>query len=633
LTYKYFSFVLFFGFLFGINFNLVAQKNYKWQKLNVPPYSEISQIQAVNGDTIFLADNHLYYMVGDSIHYFKPQPPINIHKIFAIGANNIYVSNNSPYQNSKLYNWNGKSWKLLNINMANQIYDIYFDSTQTGAFTSYGEIILLNKNITKHLPPPVNRTISEVFINHDTLIILSPGKGVYKYFKAWKNIKHSQDAKHILLLKNQFYIIGKNYLGKIENNQITKISQNNIWQNINDLCLYKNNIWGVGQNGFLFHLDHNQMVTDSFPTQNHLLKIINTNNYLYVVDDHHNLWKFTPNHKTYKQQWQGFKRKDFKDKAKVIDDEYGVVIADFNNDNRPDIFTAGLFEKDHLYINQGDDRFIDQAESFGLIEKNNQTGQLNLAACAGDIDNDGYIDLYVSVLNGKNILYKNIKGKYFIDYSHIAHASGLKTDRSNACAMADVDLDGDLDIFVANEYGTNRLFINNGTGIFNEITLESGLQTNEGGNGAAFVDIDNDGDEDLYVTNWSQSNILYRNDFKETGKIHFTDISKSSNTGGAAYLKSNAVIWTDIDNDADMDLFVTNRLGGNKLYYNDGQGHFSAPKQIGHENDATYGAVISDFDNDGYKDIYLANVGTNKFFLQKKQGFQRIDKMTAIKIK
>ena len=182
--------------------------------------------------------------------------------------------------------------------------------------------------------------------------------------------------------------------------------------------------------------------------------------------------------------------------------------------------------------------------------------------------------------------------------------------------MGDIDNDGDLDIFITNEYSTNRLFLNNGVGIFKEITKEAQLETIEGGNSATFGDIDNDGDIDLYVTNWSSQNILYQNQFVETGKVVFKNFTQKSQTGGKAYTKSNAVVFSDLDNDGDLDLFVTNRKTSNRIYINNGKGVFTDNTEvlISLDTASSYGAVIADFDGDSCKDIYVSNVGENIFY-------------------
>ena len=603
--------------------HLLGQQEYTWQELHSPSYSNFKSIRFVNRDTAYVAGKQLYLMTRDTITRFVPQPPCVIEKMFAVSSKCIYVSDNSPYQNSNLYQWNGKIWQKIDFEVANYISDMYFSDVDTGVLVSYGEVVHITSGQAKHITPPTNRYLSQVRLWQDKIYVLSPGLGVYVFEQRWKHIPNSQSVKSLCLSQDKLLLLADDFVGQMLDNQIKILSKANVWKSVKNVTFVGKRILGVGNGGRIVRLSGKKITVEALPFEDDFLELVQNGKYLYAIGAEGHLLKYTDEKlPSFVHGWKGFEKLTFNDKAKLIDDEYGVVIADFNNDGLPDIFTAGLFEQDHLYINQTHNRFSDEAQSFGLDSDKN-TKVLNLAACAGDLDNDGYIDLYISVLNGKNIIYKNIKGKYFVDVSKDSGAQGLASDRSNATAIADVDNDGDLDIFVANEYGTNRLYINNGAGIFSEITQPAGLLTKQGGNAASFADMDNDGDVDLYVTNWSAPNVLYRNDFMETGKLHFTDITQASGTGGAAYLKSNAAVWTDIDNDADLDLLVTNRKGGNRLYFNNGKGIFKKSIQIGSSNDASYGAVVADFDGDGFKDIYINNIGKNALYRQQEQQFVR----------
>jgi len=126
-------------------------------------------------------------------------------------------------------------------------------------------------------------------------------------------------------------------------------------------------------------------------------------------------------------------------------------------------------------------------------------------------------------------------------------------DHGNGIAVADVDLDGFYDIYFTSLSGTNELWRNLGNGQFENITDKSGLNISDRiGMGAAFADIDNDGDPDLYITNVRVGNLLFEND----GKGKFKNITKSSGTGVKAH--SAAALFFDYDRDGLLDLFVAN---------------------------------------------------------------------------
>ena len=145
-----------------------------------------------------------------------------------------------------------------------------------------------------------------------------------------------------------------------------------------------------------------------------------------------------------------------------------------------------------------------------------------------------------------------------------------------------------------------------------------------GGMGCSFGDIDGDGDMDLYVSNWSKKNVLYKNLLKEKGKLLFENITEIAGIGGNDFDKSNGVVFNDIDNDADLDLFVTNRKTSNALYINNGKGIFKneTDRLIGIDSLKSYGAVIADFNGDNQKDIYVSNVGLNTFYLNNHNKFE-----------
>jgi hypothetical protein len=179
-------------------------------------------------------------------------------------------------------------------------------------------------------------------------------------------------------------------------------------------------------------------------------------------------------------------------------------------------------------------------------------------------------------------------------------------------AWGDVDGDGDLDLFAPGRLGASQLYVNDGTGHFVDEAADRGV-TNAGarGLGAAFADIDNDGDEDLYVVN-NGANVLYLND----GTGHFADITTQAGVGDDGV--GPGASWGDYDDDGFLDLYVTNHApcgygtqhGADRLYHNEGNGTFTDQTAL-LGVDATRGAGFQatwfDIDQDGDLDLYLAN--------------------------
>jgi len=595
----------------------------KWVQITSPVNSDLKFIAFSSPQTGIACGKQILYYKNNKWLKYSSQPPVSINLTFPLDTNSFFIASKNKYQESDLYYGDGKHWNRIWIPLANVISSMYFTNRENGVIAGFGEIALLRDNQWQWLPPPTNESISSIRIDNDSIIWAhSLSAGLFKYDGAWTKIRGSEKVNHIQFHHDSIYLLSDDFLGVVNsNNSITLLS---IGQDLKKVLSFfvmnENEIMAVGQEGLIMHFQNGKWKQMESGVTEYLNAVwMIDENTAWVVGNDGILLHFTsgeierfdPNY------WRGFEIITFNSVAKVVDDEYGVVTADFNNDGLVDIFTCGLYEANHLYINSGNNIFVDKAQQWNISgAENGNLRELNLGACAGDFDNDGDNDLYVSVLNGSNKLYKNIRGNYFVDYSDISHGIGKGSDRTNAVISGDVDNDGDLDIFITNENTSNRLFLNNGAGIFLEITESAGLVTNFGGTGCSFGDIDNDGDLDLFVTNWSAENILYRNQLKETGQVVFEDITNIANVGGAIYSKSNAVVFSDIDNDADLDLFVTNRKTSNKLYLNDGSGIFTDMTAVLIDEDSlkSYGAVIADFDGDGFKDIYVSNVGNNVFY-------------------
>src|SRR5262245_54411429 len=175
-------------------------------------------------------------------------------------------------------------------------------------------------------------------------------------------------------------------------------------------------------------------------------------------------------------------------------------------------------------------------------------------------------------------------------------------------AWADIDGDGDLDLFVGFQEGKpNRLYRNDG-GRFVEIAAAAGVADLTDTRAAAWGDFDGDGRVDLYVgfTRRSEAhNRLYRN-VTTGGSIRFVDVA--AETGVDAVGETRQVSWIDYDNDGDLDLFVAFRDAPNMLFRNDGGRFVSVARELGVDDPRrTVGAVWFDFDGDGDLDVYTAN--------------------------
>jgi enediyne biosynthesis protein E4 len=338
---------------------------------------------------------------------------------------------------------------------------------------------------------------------------------------------------------------------------------------------------------------------------------------------------------------------------------------DYDNDGREDLLIA-RFGTPILYHNEGNGKFKDVSKTSGLNKFGN-----TIAVIAFDYDNDGYLDLMfgnyfkpVNLLDGAddhvlpNDLDNAVNGGGVTLWHNTGHGSFVEvTDKAGFgkhtgwtldLGHGDFNNDGLQDVYLACDYGTDRIFFNNGDGTFREATEKSiGFDTRKGMN-VDVADYDNDGWMDIYVTNITdeymrECNMLWHNNHDGT----FTDVSKETNT--CSTLWGWAAKFGDFDNDGWQDLFVVDGLRSagkenyipillelitkpgvdftdvknwpkigdmtwsgyqkKKLFHNLGGETFKEiSAQAGVDNDLDgRGIAIGDFNNDGRLDIFQTN--------------------------
>ncbi len=222
----------------------------------------------------------------------------------------------------------------------------------------------------------------------------------------------------------------------------------------------------------------------------------------------------------------------------------------------------------------------------------------------GDIDNNGSLDLFVGLASVSNKLFQNDGSGNFTD---ISSSPINNSGRANGAAWADYDNDGNLDLYLSKSTEANQLFHGNGNGTF---TDASASPVNDAGNGAgvAWADFDNDGYVDIYLVENSASNKLFQNN----GDGTFTDVTTGPEGDILAGIGS---AWGDYDDDGDMDIYICNYNNqANKLIRNNGDGTFT-DVSASPVNDGGQGmsAAWGDYDNDEDLDLYLAG-DNNKLF-------------------
>jgi hypothetical protein len=327
----------------------------------------------------------------------------------------------------------------------------------------------------------------------------------------------------------------------------------------------------------------------------------------------------------------------------------GVAIFDYDNDGWPDIFIvngtslgalpSSKAPTNHLYHNNHDGTFTDVTQKAGLTHTGWGQG-----VCAGDYDNDGWEDLYVTYY-GKNVLYHNNGNGTFTDVSEKAGVAGSGKSWGNGCAFVDYDRDGHLDLMVANYVdfdlatapapgdrstciwkgapvmcgpqglpaAKNILYHNNGDGTFEDVTKKAHIDQADGhySLSVSTLDYDDDGWPDIFVADDSTASILYHNNRDGT----FTDVAITAgaafNEDGRAQAGMGSTI-ADYNGDGKLDIFKTNFSDDTAtLYRNNGNGTFddvTYPAGLGlNTKYLGWGAMFFDFDNDGWPDLLLVN--------------------------
>ena len=341
----------------------------------------------------------------------------------------------------------------------------------------------------------------------------------------------------------------------------------------------------------------------------------------------------------------------------------GAALFDYDNDGWLDIFLVNGSSFDpavrdrqpasYLFHNNRDGTFTDVTAKAGLTRSGWGQG-----CCVGDYDNDGFDDLFVTYW-GRNVLYHNNGDGTFTDVSEKAGVAGTGNVWGAGCAFLDYDRDGHLDLFVAsyvnfdpdkapqpgqsaycryNEIavpcgplgfagGTNILYRNRGDGTFADVSEASGIARPRGpasmvfvsdnwrptgsyGMGAAVADFDNDGWPDIYVACDSAPSLLYRNNHDGTFREIAVQAGCALDENGIS-LSGMGVGIGDFDADGRLDIVRTNFSEQvTTLYRNYGGAFTDASIRAGlgvNRKYVGFGVGFLDFDNDGWKDIFIAN--------------------------
>ena len=292
----------------------------------------------------------------------------------------------------------------------------------------------------------------------------------------------------------------------------------------------------------------------------------------------------------------------------------------------------------------------------------------------GDVDGDGLIDIYFCRTEGSNVLYRNLGGWKFEDITDKAGVA-CKDQFSTGTVLSDIDGDNDLDLLVTALGGPNAVFLNDGSGQFHEVTKEAGLMGNSGATTMALADVEGDGDLDIYLANYKT---ILAKDIYTPFELSYDEIVSEENGGYkirdkfidhyTVEVRGNQILWfemaeedalylndgsgrftkklvsgdhfnfggtepdlrdwgltarfQDVDLDGDPDLYVCNDFDSpDRFYLNDGTGHFSLISDVAVRSTSNSSMAVdfSDLERDGDFDYFIADMLSTRHDRRKTQ--------------
>ena len=291
--------------------------------------------------------------------------------------------------------------------------------------------------------------------------------------------------------------------------------------------------------------------------------------------------------------------------------------------------------------------FSPRANSIGFVntlhEQTMLTNRLLIngsGVAVGDVDGDDWPDIYLTHLEGSNVLYKNLGDWEFEDITQVAGVAASNR-YSTGAAFEDLDGDGDLDLLVTALEGPNAVFINDGTGTFLDHTANSGIDASSASTSIALADADKDGDLDLYIANYKSQSIR---DLYHPSERTLSKIATATAEGYVVQPPFEAHYTVDVQFEQPR---IVELATPDAFYLNDGTGNFTHIPFTGPSFNQANGAPIArnaqdwalavrfqDFNGDGAPDIYVCNdfEGPDHFWINKGNGtFQEADPLALRK--
>jgi signal transduction histidine kinase len=610
--------------------NSVGQP-FSFRKVNSGTKSDILSIIQDKQQGVYFLTDEIY--MRDQEAWKKLMIPVEgkISTFSPVSSQDIWFSVTQNTSTSLLYHHHDGITENIHVPLSNHITSMFFISKRTALFAGIADMIVYeNRSFRVLAPSPARSSIVRIFCTDvSSFRILTAAGELFQYEHGvyHKVLENKVITDFCFADMYDGYLVAGEELLRVTASGIKLVYKHTDFQHVNSMKLMGNGtLLLVGNKGLIMSFTNGRLLHHNAQCAEDLTDLVVTgSNETWICGENGRLlYSGEKQFPDYIEDNQGFSSQKLILYGITTDDEYGVAMADFNGDDKQDIYAVRIYEQNRLYINYlglpelpvNSSGFTEEAVQRNAIGVNNVTqNELKLGISAADIDNDNDQDIYLCYLNSDNKLLINKGDGFFRNVSAQKNRACGNLNRSNAAAFSDVDNDGDLDLFITSEDGSNRLFENDGTGHFTDITATSGLGSTGGGMCASFADVNSDGFPDLCVTFWYPSNKIYINESRNS-RIRFRDATQLTDIIKAVPAKSNAVAFADVNNDGFIDLFIVNRNTENKLYLNDGHGLFTdkTSEYFKPENLMSNGAVFADFDLDGFQDLYVTNVGENVLY-------------------
>lgn len=533
----------------------------QWDKIPSPQAFSLDSFDFIDSTRFFAAGiwGSLIYFDGKTTHNIKCPVNSDLSRLYAFSPDRFYVTLKKKNVDdfSYLYEYNRGKWKVL-AKLEGFSYSYHFFSPDSGLIFRQDGVIFEFRD--KELIP-VDTVNFESGFSFDTV-------------------------------KNCFYTWFDNTIWQYENRKFVKLFESK--SPAESYPISENEYFLLRQQKLLYFGNRNIGIAYQPP------KIKFEEHFFgYLLDSGHLGVALYP-----------------KDSAKV---DFYFTNSDGNNNFFTLLEPADQFEFKDVLIERG---------LAGFNTSFDPRATWDAAAYFADVDNDGDMDAVIAALRGKTRFYENIGNDRFKD---VTEDYGINlTGRIKTIEWGDLNNDGDLDFIAGDELGPLRIYLNEGFWRFREITTETGIPDSLEGCQPVLADVDNDGDLDLFLHS-NYDHIYYfqhQGIDSAVGIPMFIDksfLSPDLTTRFDFFPK--AMAFGDFDNDGDLDLFCANRVSPSKLFENTGRGIFkdiSAEKNLDF-NAIAYNANWGDLDQNGYLDLFVTTLGKNYIFWNHQAEYFKID--------